>query len=168
MSILEEALRTMWLELRDVSQLASWVASAAMIFGGVVPYVPQYREIRRSRNAEGFSSFVCLALLLANTLRILFWFGHPFELPLLAQSLVMNVCMLAMLRLCVQTRNANLIVPLPSHTFTDAGESHMEAPLVTGALASLWGRCFSTLPAKACFTLWPIIPCSISGRGETS
>lgn len=72
-SILEEALRTMWLELRDVSQLASWVASAAMIFGGVVPYVPQYREIRRSRNAEGFSSFVCLALLLANTLRILFW-----------------------------------------------------------------------------------------------
>lgn len=143
MSILEEALRTMWLELRDVSQLASWVASAAMIFGGVVPYVPQYREIRRSRNAEGFSSFVCLALLLANTLRILFWFGHPFELPLLAQSLVMNVCMLAMLRLCVQTRNANLIVPLPSHTFTDHPLQHFWA----------WGDFLSYVEFLATFAL---------------
>jgi len=54
-------------------QLAGWLASGAIVFGGVVPYVPQYLEIKRTRNAEGFSTFVCLTLLIANTLRILFW-----------------------------------------------------------------------------------------------
>jgi solute carrier family 66, member 2 len=51
----------------------SWASSLAMIFGGVVPYIPQYAEIRRTENAEGFSLLVCFALLIANTLRILFW-----------------------------------------------------------------------------------------------
>lgn len=52
--------------------LVWWVAAGAMVFGGVVPYVPQYRDIRRSQNAEGFSTYVCLVLLVANILRILF------------------------------------------------------------------------------------------------
>lgn len=34
---------------------------------------------------------VCCNILAANILRILFWFGHPFELPLLGQSVLM-VC----------------------------------------------------------------------------
>lgn len=78
-----------------------------MVFGGVVPYIPQYREIRRTANTEGFSMFVCLVLLIANTLRILFWFGKHFELPLLAQSVVMIAGMLIMVNLCVDVRNRN-------------------------------------------------------------
>jgi uncharacterized membrane protein YhaH (DUF805 family) len=85
--------------------LVSYVASGFMIFGGVVPYIPQYRIISRSRNASGFSTLVCLALLIANILRILFWFGHPFELPLLTQSVVMIFCMLVMLELCIRVKN---------------------------------------------------------------
>ena len=54
-------------------QIVSWISSAAMIFGGVVPYVPQYWDILQSRDAEGFSMHVCLALLTANILRIFFW-----------------------------------------------------------------------------------------------
>ncbi len=54
--------------------VVSGVASLAMIFGGVVPYIPQYNEIKKSGNAEGFSLYVCLALLSANILRILFWY----------------------------------------------------------------------------------------------
>lgn len=54
-------------------QIVSWISSAAMIFGGVVPYVPQYWDILQSRDAEGFSMHVCLALLVANILRIFFW-----------------------------------------------------------------------------------------------
>ena len=57
----------------------------AMIFGGVVPYIPQYLSIKRSGNTKGFSLYVCLALIIANTLRILFWFGRHFETPLLMQ-----------------------------------------------------------------------------------
>lgn len=54
------------------NSLVSWVAAGAMVFGGVVPYIPQYRDIRRTQNAEGFSTYVCLVLLVANILRILF------------------------------------------------------------------------------------------------
>lgn len=53
--------------------LVTWVSVGSMVFGGVVPYIPQYRTIRKTRDAEGFSTFVCLVLLIANILRILFW-----------------------------------------------------------------------------------------------
>ena len=58
--------------LQIFNQLVLWIAAGAMIFGGVVPYIPQYRDIRRTQNAEGFSTYVCLVLLVANILRILF------------------------------------------------------------------------------------------------
>jgi hypothetical protein len=62
-------------ELSDISlaKLVKWGSCLAMIFGGMVPYIPQYREIKKTEDTEGFSLFVCLALLVANTLRILFW-----------------------------------------------------------------------------------------------
>ena len=53
--------------------LLTMLSSGAMIFGGVVPYIPQYYEIFKTKNASGFSLNVCLALLLANILRIFFW-----------------------------------------------------------------------------------------------
>ncbi|XP_069476746.1 solute carrier family 66 member 2 isoform X2 [Ambystoma mexicanum] len=88
-------------------QLVSWGAAGAMVFGGVVPYIPQYRDIRRTQNTEGFSTYVCLMLLVANILRILFWFGRHFESPLLWQSIIMILTMLMMLRLCTEVRVAN-------------------------------------------------------------
>lgn len=80
----------------SLMQIVSAVSSGFMIFGGVVPYIPQYRMISRSRNAQGFSTLVCLSLLVANILRILFWFGHPFEAPLLLQSIIMILCMIVL------------------------------------------------------------------------
>ncbi|XP_066435552.1 solute carrier family 66 member 2 isoform X1 [Eleutherodactylus coqui] len=97
---------TEWLVF-TVHRLVSWGASAAMIFGGIVPYIPQYRDIRRTQNADGFSVYVCLMLLVANILRILFWFGRHFESPLLWQSIIMIVTMLLMLKLCTEVRVAN-------------------------------------------------------------
>uniref|UniRef100_A0A671SQ89 Solute carrier family 66 member 2 n=1 Tax=Sinocyclocheilus anshuiensis TaxID=1608454 RepID=A0A671SQ89_9TELE len=87
-------------------QAVSWVASVAIIFGGVVPYIPQYRDIRRTQNAEGFSTYVCLVLLVANILRILFRLGRYFETPLLWQSIIMIITMLIMLNLCTSVRMA--------------------------------------------------------------
>nr|XP_031528223.1 solute carrier family 66 member 2 isoform X5 [Vicugna pacos] len=95
-----------WL-LVPLHQLVSWGAAGAMVFGGVVPYIPQYRDIRRTQNAEGFSTYVCLVLLVANILRILFWFGRHFESPLLWQSVIMIMTMLLMLKLCTEVRTAN-------------------------------------------------------------
>lgn len=53
--------------------LFSTLAATGIIFGGVIPYVPQYLEIHRTQNADGFSIYVCFVLLVANTLRIVFW-----------------------------------------------------------------------------------------------
>lgn len=91
----------------NLMTLISLTASGAMVFGGVVPYIPQYHDIFTSSNTDGFSTYVCLALLIANILRILFWFGHPFELPLLAQSVIMIIAMLVMLELCIRIKRGN-------------------------------------------------------------
>ncbi|XP_077209069.1 solute carrier family 66 member 2 isoform X4 [Paroedura picta] len=78
-----------WL-VAPIQQLISWGASAAMVFGGVVPYIPQYRDIKRTQNAEGFSTF-----------------GRHFESPLLLQSIIMIITMLLMLKLCTEVRVTN-------------------------------------------------------------
>ncbi|XP_026032491.1 PQ-loop repeat-containing protein 1 [Astatotilapia calliptera] len=89
--------------------LLSWLASFVMVFGGALPYVPQYQEIQKSSNTEGFSTRVCLVLLIANILRIFFWIGKQFELTLLLQSVVMILTMFAMLHLCCTVQNANRV-----------------------------------------------------------
>lgn len=100
--------------MEDVSDsglwsLLSWMASCFMVFGGVIPYVPQYKDIQRTNNADGFSTWVCLVLLMANILRIFFWCGKFFEVTLLVQSIVMIVTMLAMLDLCCSVQSINQV-----------------------------------------------------------
>ncbi|XP_045762385.1 solute carrier family 66 member 2 isoform X1 [Maniola jurtina] len=103
-----------------VGHLVGWGAATAMIVGGVAPYIPQYRQIKRTQDAEGFSLYVCLTLLIANTLRILFWFGKRYEIPLLIQSIVMNATMFAMIHLCVNVRKKNQIIRARERIFTGA------------------------------------------------
>ncbi|XP_059190261.1 solute carrier family 66 member 2 [Centropristis striata] len=98
--------------------LLSWMASCVMVFGGALPYVPQYQDIQRSSNSEGFSTRVCLVLLIANILRIFFWIGKQFELTLLLQSVVMIITMFAMLQLCCTVQNTNR-VSTKQHRLTD-------------------------------------------------
>ncbi|XP_022698457.1 PQ-loop repeat-containing protein 1-like isoform X3 [Varroa jacobsoni] len=84
-----------------------------------------YREILRTKNADGFSTFVCLALLVANILRIFFWFCVRFETPLLIQSIIMTTAMLLMIHLCIRTRREQLITPPPkTKTFHDLEWRH--------------------------------------------
>lgn len=56
-----------------VGHVLRGAAASAMVVGGVIPYVPQYRQIKETQDADGFSLLVCLTLLVANSLRILFW-----------------------------------------------------------------------------------------------
>ncbi|NWY55538.1 PQLC1 protein, partial [Chionis minor] len=117
-----------WL-LVPMHQLVSWGAAGAMVFGGVVPYIPQYRDIRRTQNAEGFSTYVCLVLLVANILRILFWFGRHFESPLLWQSIIMIITMLLMLKLCTEVRVSNeLNIKRRSFAAADSKDEEIKAP----------------------------------------
>ncbi|VIO96178.1 Uncharacterized protein BM_BM5828 [Brugia malayi] len=79
-----------------------------IIFGGSLAYVFQYKEIYEREDASGFSLFVCLTLLIANILRIMFWFGKRFELALVAQSIVMLVSMILMLEISVRTNRKHI------------------------------------------------------------
>ncbi|XP_029171283.1 PQ-loop repeat-containing protein 1 [Nylanderia fulva] len=103
----------------NLKNVVSWIASSALIFGAVVPYIPQYKEIKRKEDAEGFSLYVCLTLLIANTLRILFWFGKRYELPLLLQSLLMIVAMFVMIKLCINVQNRTQIIKAKERVLTD-------------------------------------------------
>ncbi|KAI4872780.1 hypothetical protein NFI96_025348 [Prochilodus magdalenae] len=112
-----------------ISQLVSWIAALAIIFGGVVPYIPQYRDIRRTQNAEGFSTYVCLVLLVANILRILFRFGRYFETALLWQSIIMITTMLIMLNLCTGVRVTNEVsTKRRSFTAADSKDEEIKVP----------------------------------------
>ncbi|XP_076666706.1 solute carrier family 66 member 2 [Andrena cerasifolii] len=106
-------------EQLTIKDVANWVASGAIIFGGIVPYIPQYREIKKRENAEGFSLYVCLTLLIANSLRIFFWFGKRYEMPLLLQSILMIVTMFVMIKLCVTVQNRNQIIKARERVFAD-------------------------------------------------
>jgi len=102
--------------------VATVLSKVFIIFGGVLPYIPQYRDIKRSGDASGFSTFVCLLLILANTLRITYWVGHHFDEALLAQSVLMILTMFVMLDLCVRMerlRKQALNLPIVEKYFTD-------------------------------------------------
>ncbi|XP_053662838.1 solute carrier family 66 member 2 isoform X2 [Anopheles marshallii] len=102
-----------------VGHLVGWTSASFMVVGGVLPYIPQYRQIKQTQDPEGFSLHVCLALLVANTLRILFWFSSRYELPLLVQSVVMNITMFLMIHLCVKVRRNNAIMRMRERVFSD-------------------------------------------------
>ncbi|KAK0051527.1 solute carrier family 66 member 2-like isoform X1 [Biomphalaria glabrata] len=113
-----------------IMEIISLGSQAAMVLGGVVPFIPQYIDIWKSRNADGFSLFVCLALLIANILRIMFWFGKHYELPLLAQSIIMIITMLVLVQLCVDVKNRTEIISSKQRKFTGSFNSWpVDAPV---------------------------------------
>tara|TARA_B100000780_G_C21111845_1_gene449370 strand:+ start:402 stop:1289 length:888 start_codon:yes stop_codon:yes gene_type:complete len=73
-------------------------------FGGIVPFYPQYHRIRNTRNSKGFSTTVCLILLIAMILRIQFWMLKHFHVALLLQSVSMIGAQLLLLDLCISVR----------------------------------------------------------------
>jgi len=131
-----------------ITSLSSWlrpIASVAMIVGCVLPYLPQYLTIYKTRNSKGFSTFVCLTLLLANIFRIAFWFGHPYEIPLLIQSIVMILAQILLLELCIKVKmedsnsiERTLFTSNPRWFFrwTDLG-SYMEFLIIISGLLGL-------------------------------
>jgi len=83
------------------------VIELVLVFGAPCVYIPQYLKIQKLRDSSGFSLYVCLALIVANVLRILFWFGNHYETPLLIQSSVMLMAMFVMLEISVRMKRHN-------------------------------------------------------------
>ncbi|RNF00017.1 hypothetical protein TraAM80_07844 [Trypanosoma rangeli] len=60
--------------------------SIGMVFGPHIGYVFQLHEMTFTRNVEGYSPLVSLILLVSNSIRIVYFFGHHFALALLFQA----------------------------------------------------------------------------------
>jgi hypothetical protein len=73
-----------------------------MIIGPCFGYLIQCYTIQKERNADGFSPFICLILLIANILRVFWWyvlyltldtrFAERFSVVLLLASMLMIIC----------------------------------------------------------------------------
>ena len=104
------------------------VASFFYSFGGIVPFYPQYHRIKKSRNSQGFSTTVCLILLIANILRIQFWMLKHFHVALLLQSVSMIGAQLLLLDLCITVRTGKLtlddVTSRAKHTFLSSPMQH--------------------------------------------
>ena len=57
--------------------------------------------------------------------RIIFWFGKHYETPLLIQSILMNICMFALVQLCVSVNTKVGLVILTMFPLTIA-ETHRD------------------------------------------
>lgn len=85
-----------------------------LIFGPVLGFIPQYRQILSTQNAAGFSTLVCFILITANILRCFFWMLQRFEVSLLLQSVVMVFAQLILLELIVRIELYNRRTKDPS------------------------------------------------------
>ncbi|GLJ59015.1 hypothetical protein SUGI_1488510 [Cryptomeria japonica] len=133
--------------------------SVAVIFGGLIPYIPQYLKIKRSKNSDGFSTY-------ANILRIMFWFGHHFELPLLIQSFVMIAGMMAMMEICIRVKDKR-----SSYTISAIGlgssTSHRRRRFRIGKLNEFIQR-FGSLESSSSSESFPINSAPVSSNGSSN
>ena len=77
--------------------MGSDLLAMAMIVGPSLGYLPQLKTLLTSRVMGQFSVNVCYILLVSSWLRILFWYGKPFDTALYYQSAVMILTQMALL-----------------------------------------------------------------------
>lgn len=95
-----------WLLAGDVLAAGS-ILHSVLILGQIVPYLPQFHHMIKTRDSSGFSTAVPMVIISASLLRLLFWsslhrLGKPFSLVLVAQSLVMIATQLTLIHVCVR------------------------------------------------------------------
>lgn len=78
-------------EESSFSYYSKFLADLMMIFIPSVGYYFQAMKFKQTKSTKGFAKFLCLLLLIANILRIFFWFGKKFALSLLYQAIVVII-----------------------------------------------------------------------------
>lgn len=78
-------------------QIMDVILPVGMVIGPVSGYIPQYILLHQTGTIGTFSPLVCFILIISMTLRILYWYGERFEIPLLLQSILMLIAQIAIL-----------------------------------------------------------------------
>lgn len=76
----------------------------SLVTSPVTSYGDTLLAIRRKQSSAGFSLDVCGIMLVSSILRVMFWFGRPFEMSLLVQSIIMIIMHLFLLKYALQYR----------------------------------------------------------------
>lgn len=80
----------------------------AMVVGPSLAFFIQIQAIKTVKSSEGFNKLLVLVLLVANILRIFFWYGKHFSLVLLFQSILMIATQLYLLYICLYYSNIQI------------------------------------------------------------
>lgn len=87
--------------------IVSNLLDALMVLGPNIGFIAQIKKFHDVNSSEGFSKHVTLILLIANILRIFFWYGKQFNIILLFQSIASLIMQLILLQQCLAFSNNN-------------------------------------------------------------
>ncbi|KAG5916728.1 hypothetical protein E4U42_007528 [Claviceps africana] len=107
-----------------LTALMGFAAPFFLILSPIISYGDQIVAMHRSKTSAGFSLDIPLIMLMASLLRIFYWPGAKFESSLLAQSLIMVVVQVILLKIALEYR------PLPA---TKGGEGSVPFSGLNGA-----------------------------------
>lgn len=79
----------------------------AIIIGPLLGYISQLKLIKQQKSLGSFSIDVCAILLIANILRLYFWFTTGYAFSLFLQSILLIVIQLMLLQECVKIQALN-------------------------------------------------------------
>jgi uncharacterized protein with PQ loop repeat len=78
-----------------------------MVISPNIGFIAQIIKFRQVKSSKGFSKFLSFIILIANILRIFFWVGKRFPLPLLYQSILLIFMQIIVLRECLKYSSTN-------------------------------------------------------------
>jgi hypothetical protein len=91
----------------DVYYYLTTAIDILMIFAPSFGFMAQIIKFRNMKSSQGFSKFLSFILLIANILRIYFWIGKRFPIPLLFQSIVSIFMQIFLLKECLYFSGTN-------------------------------------------------------------
>ena len=89
-------------ENNPFSSIIKYSADILMIFIPSIGYIFQAMKFKQTKSSKGFARFLCLLLLIANILRVFFWFGKKFSLPLLFQAIIVIISQIYLIHVYFQ------------------------------------------------------------------
>lgn len=96
-------------ENSSYSYLVKFLADILMIFVPSIGYFFQAKKFKETKSSKGFAKFLCLLILIANILRVFFWFGKKFSLILLFQSIVVILSQIYLIHVYLEYQEDLLI-----------------------------------------------------------
>ena len=116
-----------------------------MIIGPCIGYIMQTMTMVQTNQADGFSTFVSFILIVANLIRIFWWYSERFSLVILVASIVMIICQLVLIYMWVKIQNNPRRNPGKQNIQLFSTQTHLDGSAPKPFTESFWvWRSFSS------------------------